>query len=109
VAADGEAAPVTVTPRFGFFFCFFFVAFGSGVAGFADAGTRTAGRSVWSVTPGWSGMTTTGPGDGGGMNGVVPSVVSLPASALPTEPAPGPIAARIGSDDVTAMNSTMTA
>ena len=53
-------------------------------------------------------MTTTGPGDGGAMNGVVSSG-SPTASALPTDPAPGPIAARIGSDEATARASTMSA
>jgi hypothetical protein len=55
------------------------------------------------------GITTTGPLDGGGMNGVVSPRSPPPARALPTEPAPGPIAARIGSDEVTARANTISA
>jgi len=84
----------------------FRVVFRFGAAGTGGGVARTNG-GFWSVTPGSIGITTIGPTDGGGMKGVVSPPLSLPASALPTEPAPGPIAARIGSDDVAAMNRTM--
>ncbi|GFJ90470.1 hypothetical protein [Phytohabitans rumicis] len=49
------------------------------------------------------GNTTTGPSDGGAMNGVVP-----PAAVLPTVAEPALIAAMIGSEDIVTSMITMT-
>jgi hypothetical protein len=62
----------------------------------------SSGTSAGSAVGG-SGMTTTGPSDGGAMNGVVPSGSELPLTVAE----PALIAATIGIDAVPASRPTM--